>query len=98
MADVGNIPPELPPPADEAAEAQDGITNTDTAVTTTNPEKKVKKIKKVKKRRPARPQVDPATFKSEPPPQTGTIFNIVYKSHILTPLYLVVLTSSAVVQ
>ncbi|KAF5864350.1 Pre-mRNA-splicing factor [Aspergillus alliaceus] len=31
-----------------------------------------------KKRRPARPQVDPATIKSEPPPQTGTIFNIWY--------------------
>lgn len=39
--------------------------------------KKVKKIVK-KKRRPARPQVDPATFKSEPPPQTGTVFNIWY--------------------
>ena len=31
-----------------------------------------------KKRRPARPQQDPATFKTEPPPQTGTIFNIWY--------------------
>ncbi|KNG82646.1 pre-mRNA-splicing factor cwc2, partial [Aspergillus nomiae NRRL 13137] len=31
-----------------------------------------------KKRRPARPQVDPATVKSEPPPQTGTVFNIWY--------------------
>ncbi|PNS15382.1 Pre-mRNA-splicing factor cwc2 [Sphaceloma murrayae] len=39
--------------------------------------KKTKKIIK-KKRRPARPQVDPATFKTEPPPQTGTIFNIWY--------------------
>ena len=40
--------------------------------------KRVKKIIR-KKRRPARPQVDPATFKSnEPPPQTGTIFNIWY--------------------
>lgn len=27
---------------------------------------------------PARPQVDPSTMKSEPPPQTGTIFNIWY--------------------
>lgn len=40
-------------------------------------EKKVKKIIK-RKRRPARPQVDSSTFKSEPPPQTGTIFNIWY--------------------
>ena len=37
-----------------------------------------KKTKKVirKKRRPARPQVDPSSLKHEPPPQTGTIFNI----------------------
>ncbi|KAL3465845.1 Pre-mRNA-splicing factor cwc2 [Aspergillus heterothallicus] len=40
----------------------------------------VKKTKKIirRKRRPARPQVDPATVKSEPPPQTGTVFNIWY--------------------
>ncbi|KAL8667619.1 MAG: hypothetical protein Q9202_000474 [Teloschistes flavicans] len=40
----------------------------------------IKKTKKIvrKKRRPARPQVDASTFKSEPPPQTGTIFNIWY--------------------
>ena len=39
--------------------------------------KKVKKIIR-RKRRPARPQVDPSTMKSEPPPQTGIIFNIWY--------------------
>ncbi|GAB1743216.1 hypothetical protein NU219Hw_g9071t1 [Hortaea werneckii] len=40
---------------------------------------KVKRKKIIKrKRRPARPQQDPATFKTEPPPQTGTIFNIWY--------------------
>ena len=39
--------------------------------------KKPKKIIR-RKRRPARPQVDPSTLKSEPPPQTGTIFNIWY--------------------
>ncbi|OAX80919.1 pre-mRNA-splicing factor cwc2 [Emergomyces africanus] len=55
---------------------------TDTSLTTTttdpaDPEKKTKKIIR-RKRRPARPQVDPATVKSEPPPQTGTIFNIWY--------------------
>ena len=40
----------------------------------------VKKTKKLirRKRRPARPQVDPSIHKSEPPPQTGTIFNIWY--------------------
>jgi hypothetical protein len=40
------------------------------------PTKKTKLIRR--KRRPARPQVDPSTIKSEPPPQTGTIFNIWY--------------------
>ncbi|KLJ12352.1 pre-mRNA-splicing factor cwc2 [Blastomyces silverae] len=53
----------------------------DTSLTTTtkdptDAEKKTKIIRR--KRRPARPQVDPATVKSEPPPQTGTIFNIWY--------------------
>ncbi|KAF2404518.1 hypothetical protein EJ06DRAFT_503782 [Trichodelitschia bisporula] len=62
---------QLPAEATESSSAS--------ALTTTTGTKKVKKIiKKVKKRRPARPQVDPATFKSEPPPQTGTIFNIWY--------------------
>lgn len=44
------------------------------------PDLEQKKMKKIirKKRRPARPQVDPSTMKSEPPPQTGTIFNIWY--------------------
>ncbi|KAK9420285.1 putative Pre-mRNA-splicing factor CWC2 [Seiridium cardinale] len=37
--------------------------------------KKVKKI--IRKKRPARPQAD-STFVNEPPPQTGTIFNIWY--------------------
>lgn len=47
-------------------------TITETGIVTTNSEgKRVKKIIRVKKRRPARPQVDPALFKSEPPPQTG---------------------------
>ncbi len=40
-------------------------------------EKKVKKIIR-RKKRPARPQIDPALVKSEPPPQTGTVFNIWY--------------------
>ncbi len=57
-----------------------------TALTTANnetplsssepPAKKTKLIRR--KRRPARPQVDPSTLKSEPPPQTGTVFNIWY--------------------
>jgi len=49
-----------------------GATADDKALVTTNAEGKrvIKKIIK-KKKRPARPQVDPATFKTEPPPQTG---------------------------
>lgn len=58
--------------------------NQEMAVATTNNEvaaptgkKVVKKIIR-KKKRPARAQVDPDFFTSEPPPQTGTIFNIWY--------------------
>ncbi|KAL4949098.1 hypothetical protein BDW69DRAFT_82312 [Aspergillus filifer] len=63
-------------PNDETALVQQ---QTETTVTTTDADGK-KKTKKIirKKRRPARPQVDPATLKSEPPPQTGTVFNIWY--------------------
>jgi hypothetical protein len=64
-------------PSDENALTQ----VTETAVTATtdanDTQKKTKKIIR-RKRRPARPQVDPATLKSEPPPQTGTVFNIWY--------------------
>lgn len=53
-------------------------TTSEQVIITTNAEgKKVKKIIR-RKRRPARPQVDPATFKTEAPPPTGTIFNIWY--------------------
>lgn len=52
--------------------------STEQTIVTTNAEgKKVKKIIR-RKRRPARPQVDPATFKTDAPPPTGTIFNIWY--------------------
>ncbi|OMP89129.1 Pre-mRNA-splicing factor cwc2 [Diplodia seriata] len=70
-----------PPGSVDSAATELVTTSADGAekvVVTTNAEgKKVKKIIR-KKRRPARPQVDPSTFKSEPPPQTGTIFNIWY--------------------
>lgn len=62
------------------ATADTSLTNpADTSLTTTDgdAEKKTKKIIR-RKRRPARVQVDPSTVKSEPPPQTGTIFNIWY--------------------
>ena len=56
----------------------DLVTNTQADTETSSTiQKKTKKIIR-KKRRPARPQVDPSTMKSEPPPQTGTIFNIWY--------------------
>ncbi|KAL5043929.1 Pre-mRNA-splicing factor cwc2 [Aspergillus fruticulosus] len=65
-------------PNDENAVVQQ---QSQTALTATadadGTQKKTKKIIR-RKRRPARPQVDPATLKSEPPPQTGTVFNIWY--------------------
>jgi hypothetical protein len=63
--------PDAPDGANELALAQ---VNTDVAAPT---EKKVKKIIR-RKKRPARPQIDPALITSEPPPQTGTVFNIWY--------------------
>ncbi|KAJ9631870.1 Pre-mRNA-splicing factor [Taxawa tesnikishii (nom. ined.)] len=69
-------------PTDASADATALTTTTTTnpdgsAIASTEGKRKVKKIVK-KKRRPARPQQDPATFKTEPPPQTGTVFNIWY--------------------
>lgn len=77
MADTTAEPPVLF--EDTSAPAE----NTETTVATTNSDgtvvQKVRKTKIIKrKRRPARPQQDPSTFKNEPPPQTGTIFNIWY--------------------
>lgn len=71
--------PEDPSVASSAVEeSSSALTRADDVTITVNAEgKRVKKVLR-KKRRPARPQVDPATFKSEPPPQTGTIFNIWY--------------------
>ncbi|KAF2457268.1 pre-mRNA-splicing factor cwc2 [Lineolata rhizophorae] len=65
------------PAAQPAAEATADGAATTTVATREGGKKVIKKVIK-KKRRPARPQVDPSTFKSEPPPQTGTIFNIWY--------------------
>jgi len=88
-------PEPLADPPSPARSALPVTTTTEsTALTTTNTEDAIttyinaegKKVRKIirKKRRPARPQVDPSTFKTEPPPQTGTIFNIVsFKSQAL---------------
>ena len=71
------------PPAPAIAPVEIGIEETSKALTTIDNEvaapgaRKVKKIIR-KKRRPARTQKDASTSKSEPPPQTGTIFNIWY--------------------
>lgn len=78
--DTSSAAPELvsPEPLSEANPSLDlTITNNTTALENDPNPKKTKKIIR-KKRRPARPQVDPDTVKSEPPPQTGTIFNIWY--------------------
>lgn len=88
MAEVEVAPaPSLPVTTDDADEtkavsetastALTTVNNTQTLTTDNEGSKKVKKIVR-RKRRPARPQVDPADFKSEPPPQTGTVFNIWY--------------------
>ncbi|KAI9746491.1 MAG: Pre-mRNA-splicing factor [Claussenomyces sp. TS43310] len=62
----------------DAGSVDDSQAHTSTSQEVSAPaERKVKKIIR-KKRRPARPQVDPSTITSEPPPQTGTIFNIWY--------------------
>ncbi|KAF9734092.1 Pre-mRNA-splicing factor [Paraphaeosphaeria minitans] len=88
MAEVQSPPPTLAPPAEEqpsliadessASTSLVPASTTDQVVITTNAEgKRVKKIIR-RKRRPARPQVDAATFKTDAPPPTGTIFNIWY--------------------
>ncbi|GFF22095.1 pre-mRNA-splicing factor cwc2 [Aspergillus udagawae] len=64
-------------PSDENALTQPSETAVAATTDADSTQKKTKKIIR-RKRRPARPQVDPATLKSEPPPQTGTVFNIWY--------------------
>ena len=73
--------PELGPvPSSDLTSTDLTTTNTitDLAQASEIPDSEQKKTKKIirKKRRPARPQVDPSSIKHEPPPQTGTIFNI----------------------
>lgn len=77
MADVeADAPATMAPQNTEGEETSTALatTNNETAVTV---EKKVKKVIR-RKKRPARAQIDSAAMKSEPPPQTGTIFNIWY--------------------
>lgn len=75
MADVDEQTATAPTMGQEEQDLSLVPTNTEVAAPTA---KKVKKIIRKKKLRPARPQVDPDFIVSEPPPQTGTIFNIWY--------------------
>lgn len=81
--ETADAPPTIPSPspADTPETSEHQTPNEENALIepTENAvaEKKTKKIIR-RKRRPARPQVDPASIKSEPPPQTGTVFNIWY--------------------
>ena len=77
MADVESATaPAMAPQDTELKDESTALTTTSTELAPPA-ERKVKKVIR-KKRRPARPQIDPSTMKSEPPPQTGTIFNIWY--------------------
>ncbi|KAL8764222.1 MAG: hypothetical protein Q9184_000191 [Pyrenodesmia sp. 2 TL-2023] len=67
----------VPPTSTDLTTTNGTTAISETGLSTDPSTKKTTKIIR-KKRRPARPQVDPGTFKSEPPPQTGTIFNIWY--------------------
>jgi Torus domain/RNA recognition motif. (a.k.a. RRM, RBD, or RNP domain) len=73
MAPEADLQEPLDPPTEPTQQA---LTKPSSETSLEPPSKKTKIIRR--KRRPARPQVDPSTIKSEPPPQTGTIFNIWY--------------------
>ncbi|KAL2018335.1 hypothetical protein VTK56DRAFT_938 [Thermocarpiscus australiensis] len=78
MAEVDTRPDAAVAPADDAPDRAQELALATTSNEVAPPaEKKVKKIIR-RKKRPARPQIDPALVKSEPPPQTGTVFNIWY--------------------
>lgn len=70
----------LPPPASEPVDqSMPPETRPSDEMAVAPAEKSMAKKKLVRrKRRPARVQLDPASITSEPPPQTGTIFNIWY--------------------
>ncbi|ERS97415.1 cell cycle control protein (Cwf2) [Sporothrix schenckii 1099-18] len=90
MADVSSEAASAPAPTATGSRSPETDFPTDTATalakttsaegpeptTAVEPTKGRKIIRR--KRRPARPQVDPATFRTEPPPQTGVTFNIWY--------------------
>ncbi|PHH63409.1 hypothetical protein CDD81_6010 [Ophiocordyceps australis] len=80
MADVEEAPTQVAPPIEDDHDKDDSsalvTTNTQVAAPAAD-SKKVKKLVR-KKRRAARVQLDPAEISTEPPPQTGTVYNIWY--------------------
>ncbi|KAL7795440.1 hypothetical protein V8C37DRAFT_374523 [Trichoderma ceciliae] len=76
MADQQEDGVAMAPIGDEENQSM-AVATTSSDVAAPTEKKVVKKIIR-KKRRPARPQVDPDFFSNEPPPQTGTTFNIWY--------------------
>ncbi|PHH76906.1 hypothetical protein CDD80_1124 [Ophiocordyceps camponoti-rufipedis] len=71
-AQMPKIGADGPPSLDSDAMA---LAKTETAVAA--PAEKKKKVIR-RRKRPARAQIDPDSISSEPPPQTGTVFNIWY--------------------
>ncbi|KAL7955314.1 hypothetical protein V8C34DRAFT_248395 [Trichoderma compactum] len=76
MADQQEESVAMAPVADEETQNM-AVATTNSEVAALTEKKVVKKIIR-RKRRPARPQVEPGFFTNEPPPQTGTTFNIWY--------------------
>lgn len=74
MADQQEDGVAMAPVAEEETQNM-AVATTNNEVAAPTEKKVVKKIIR-RKRRPARPQVDPDFFTNEPPPQTGTTFNI----------------------
>ncbi|UKZ46276.1 Pre-mRNA-splicing factor [Trichoderma virens] len=76
MADQQEDGVAMAPVSDEETQNM-AVATTNSEVAAPTEKKVVKKIIR-RKRRPARPQVEPDFFTNEPPPQTGTTFNIWY--------------------
>ncbi|KAM0239260.1 hypothetical protein ACHAPO_003231 [Fusarium lateritium] len=77
MADTAEAEQVEMAPVAEQENQEMTVATTNNEVAAPTGKKVVKKIIR-KKKRPARAQVDPDFFTTEPPPQTGTIFNIWY--------------------
>ncbi|PHH83402.1 hypothetical protein CDD82_1336 [Ophiocordyceps australis] len=80
MADVEQVSTAVTPPIQNEADNNDSSALVTTSTQVAAPTASSKKVTKLvrKKRRPARVQLDPAEISTEPPPQTGTVYNIWY--------------------